>query len=262
MPNEQTGRGEPQRDAAISRQIADDFAERIDRGELAPGAKLPSERNLVTQYGVARNTVQAAMRLLAEAGMVVPHHGKGVFVRNSEPLIRLGSDRYSSKYRESGLSPFLLECERAGKNGRFEVLSIERVTPPIEVAERLQLDAGTTVLQRKNIFWADSEPVYHVTTYVPWEIAAGTGLLEPEVPHPYGIHGILEDQGYPMARLVDSAVARMPTLAEKSALGLEAGVPVIDLLHVSVRADGVTYEVTRFVMRGDKSALSYDVPVE
>ena len=81
-------------------------------------------------------------------------------------------------------------------------------------------------------------------------------------PEYLGIHGVLEDQGYPMARLHDIATARMPTRAEKAALRLAAGVPVIDLLHVSLRADGQPYEATRFVMRADMSALVYDVPVE
>ncbi len=126
-----------------SRRIADDFAAQIDEGILKPGTKLPSERTLVRTYGVARNTVQAAMRLLAEAGMVVAHHGKGVYVREPEPLIRLGSDRYSPKYRDSGLSPFLIECERAGKRGRFEVLSIDRAQPPHDVAELLHVDEDT-----------------------------------------------------------------------------------------------------------------------
>jgi GntR family transcriptional regulator len=246
-----------------SRRIADDFAAQIDAGTLTPGSKLPSERTLAHTYDVARNTVQAAMRLLAEAGMVTPHHGKGVYVREPEPLIRLGSDRYSPKYRESGLSPFLIECQRAGKTGRFEVLSIDRATPPHDVAEALGVDEHSpSALRRENIFWADNDPVYRVTTWVPWTIADGTGLLQDEVPHPYGIHGVLEDQGYPMARLHDSAVARMPTLAEKEALRLGSGVPVLDLLHISVRADGTPYEATRFVMRGDMSSLTYDAPIE
>jgi GntR family transcriptional regulator len=249
--------------AVASHRIADDFAHQIDAGHLRPGDKLPSERTLQKTYGVARNTVQAAMRLLAEAGMVIPHHGKGVYVRGREPLIRLGSDRYSAKYRTSGRSPFLLECDRAGKKGRFEVLSIDRAQPPQDVAEALHIDAdGPSVLRRENVFWADEDPVYRVTTYVPWAIADGTGLLEAEVPHPYGIHGVLEQQGYPMARLHDSATARMPTLAEKKALQLPAGVPVIDLLHISVRADGQPYEATRFVMRGDMSSVTYDAPIE
>jgi GntR family transcriptional regulator len=249
--------------AVASRRIADEFAAKIESGELGPGARLPSERVVAPAYGVARNTVQAAMRLLTEAGRVVTEHGRGMFVRRAAPLIRLGSDRYSPKCRESGPSPFLIECERAGKHGRFEVLSIEQVCPPADVAERLHIDPDSrSVLRRKNVFWADDDPVYLVTTYVPWTIAAGTGLLEAEVPHPYGIHGVLEEQGYPMARLDDYATACMPTLAERDKLGIESGVPLLDLTHVSVRADDTPYELKRFVMRGDMSSISYNVPVE
>ncbi len=129
---------------------------KINAGELRPGMQLPSERTLATDYGVARNTVKAAMQILAEAGMVIRNHGKGVFVRTPEPLIRLGSDRYSPKYRESGLSPFLIECERAGKRGRFEVLSTDRAEPPHDVAERVHVDEeAPSVLRRENVFWAD-----------------------------------------------------------------------------------------------------------
>lgn len=249
-------------EAVASRRIADEFAARIEGGEYAPGARLPSERALADEHGVARNTVKAAMRLLAEAGMVVAHHGKGVFVRQAEPLIRLGSDRYSPRFRESGLSPFLLECQRAGKSGRFEVLTIGKVDAPDEVATRLHLAVGAAVLRRENVFWADDDPVYLVTTWIPWPIADGTGLLEADVPHPYGIHGVLEDQGYTMARLDDSTTARMPTRAEAQTLKLPSGVPVLDLHHISIRADGVPYELTRFIMRGDMSAVSYNAPVE
>ncbi|WP_306419906.1 GntR family transcriptional regulator [Streptomyces subrutilus] len=40
------------------RQIAADLAAEIERGELAPGRPLPSERELTERYGVARNTAR------------------------------------------------------------------------------------------------------------------------------------------------------------------------------------------------------------
>src|SRR5947207_13248689 len=95
-----------------SRVIADDLRNEIESGELAPGAKLPSERELAEKYGTARNTAREAVRLLTGAGLVIAEHGRGSFVRPITPLIRLGNDRYSPKYRESGLSPFLLECAK------------------------------------------------------------------------------------------------------------------------------------------------------
>ena len=93
-----------------SRVIAEDLRTKIESGDLTSGAKLPSERDLASQYGTARNTAREAIRILADAGLVITDHGRGSFVRPTTPLLRLGNDRYSPKYRESGLSPFLLEC--------------------------------------------------------------------------------------------------------------------------------------------------------
>jgi GntR family transcriptional regulator len=246
-----------------SRRIAAELRRQIETGDLAPGTKLPSERELARQYGTARNTAREAIRLLAEAGLVTVEHGRGVFVRREAPLIRLGSDRYSHKYRGSGLSPFLLECAKQGKIGRFEVLSIDRVEPPQEVADILGVPTDEqSVLERENVFYADADPVHRVTTYIPWPIAEGTGLLEPEVGRPYGIHGVLEDRGHVMTRQQERVNARMPKADEAQHLQLQPGVPVLDVLHTSIDQDGTPYEVTRFVMRADLTGLFYDVPVE
>lgn len=179
------------------------------------------------------------------------------------PLIRMGSDRYSPKYRHLGLSPFLLECAKQGKTGRFEVLSIDRIKPEKDLAERLKVTPkAKSVLCRENVFYADSDPVYRVTTWIPWAIAQGTGLLQEVVPHEFGIHGVLEEQGHTMARIDDEITARMPTPEEIHHLGLSRGVPVMQVLHTSLDQDGEPYEVTRFVMRADMSKLNYNTPVE
>lgn len=50
--------------------IAADLRSRIERGELAPGTLLPSVRAVAADLGVNRNTVVAAYRQLAQAGLV------------------------------------------------------------------------------------------------------------------------------------------------------------------------------------------------
>ncbi|WP_314452628.1 winged helix-turn-helix domain-containing protein, partial [uncultured Microbacterium sp.] len=50
--------------------IAADLRTRIERGELAPGTLLPSVRAVAVDLGVNRNTVVAAYRQLAQAGLV------------------------------------------------------------------------------------------------------------------------------------------------------------------------------------------------
>ena len=143
------------------------------------------------------------------------------------------------------------------------MLSIDRVQPPAEVAERLNVSAKSkSVLRRENVFYADSDPVHRVTTYIPWAIAKDTGLLQDEVPHPYGIHGVLEDQDHTMTRIREEISTRMPRPEEVSHLRLRPGVPVLDVLHTSIDQNGEPYEVTRFVMRGHMTGLLYDTPVE
>jgi GntR family transcriptional regulator len=57
------------------RQLAAILARRIARGELA--RRLPSEKNLAQEYGVAQSTVRKALALLREAGLVRTHKGWG-----------------------------------------------------------------------------------------------------------------------------------------------------------------------------------------
>lgn len=246
-----------------SRTIADAIRSQIESGELPPGAPIQSERELASSYGTARNTAREAIRILADAGLVITEHGRGSFVRPRTPLIRLGNDRYSPRHRETGLSPFLLECAKQGKTGRFEVLSIDRVKPSPDVAGHLGVSTETeSVLRRENVFYADDDPVHRVTTYIPWTVAEGTGLLQDEVPHQFGIHGVLEEQGHVMTRIREEVSTRMPHPDEVRALKLRPGVPVLDVWHTSLDQNGKPYELTRFVMRGDMTGLLYDVPVE
>lgn len=53
----------------------------IDRGELAPGDKLPPERRLAELFSVSRNTVREAIRTLAEKGVLESRQGAGTYVR-------------------------------------------------------------------------------------------------------------------------------------------------------------------------------------
>ena len=65
-----------------------------------------------------------------------------------------------------------------------------------------------------------------------------------------------------MTRLLEEVTVRMPRPEERRYLQLGPGVPVIDVLHTSIDQDGQSYELTRFVMRGDRTGLLYDTPVE
>jgi DNA-binding GntR family transcriptional regulator len=61
-------------------QVADDVEARIASGELLPNRPIPSENQLVQQYGVARGTARKAIQLLRERGLVMTVTGRGTYV--------------------------------------------------------------------------------------------------------------------------------------------------------------------------------------
>jgi GntR family transcriptional regulator len=62
------------------RQVAAILRSQIERGDLAPGQRLPSIAGLVQQYGIARTTAGKALRLLVDEGLAEVSPGMGVYV--------------------------------------------------------------------------------------------------------------------------------------------------------------------------------------
>jgi GntR family transcriptional regulator len=52
----------------------------IDRGDLKPGDKLPSHTALADEYSVSVSTVQRALNLLKDRGVLIGHSGLGIYV--------------------------------------------------------------------------------------------------------------------------------------------------------------------------------------
>jgi DNA-binding FadR family transcriptional regulator len=61
---------EPVRPVRLYQRIVDQVEEALARGELRPGQRLPSERDLVAQFGASRSTVREALRVLESNGVV------------------------------------------------------------------------------------------------------------------------------------------------------------------------------------------------
>lgn len=62
-------------------QVANALRASILTKKFEPGDKLPSGPDLAEQFGVARMTIQTAMRVLRDEGLVVSRQGSGVYVR-------------------------------------------------------------------------------------------------------------------------------------------------------------------------------------
>ena len=72
----------------LYRQIADQIAALIDKGEYGAGARLPPERDLAKQLGVSRPSVREALIALEVEGYVEVRVGSGVYVQGPHPAAR------------------------------------------------------------------------------------------------------------------------------------------------------------------------------
>ena len=64
----------------VAREIEQSLRRRICAGEWSTSGRLPPERGLAAEYGVARNTIRRAVQEIASYGMLERHVGRGTFL--------------------------------------------------------------------------------------------------------------------------------------------------------------------------------------
>jgi GntR family transcriptional regulator len=250
---------DPMSDRPVYQQIAGSLREAILSKQLLPGSPLPSEAELMRQFGAARGTVRQAISVLKGQGLVIVEHGRGTFVPVQAPVRRLSHDRFLRQHREAGRAAFIAEMEAQGFAPRVDVLRVEDGPASLEIAERLGLRKGTKVLMRRRLYFADDWPLELATSYLPWALVKGTPIVEIN-PGPGGIYARLEEKGHKLKRFIEEVTSRMPTAEEARALKLRAGVPVICLVRTAYGENDRALELCDTVMAGDRYVLSYELP--
>lgn len=111
--------------ASLPAELSRKLAAEIESGRLPPGARLPTEQELVAATGVSRSVVREAVAALRAAGLVTPRQGVGVFV----------TARVAKQ-------PFHVDPHEVA--GRAELIDITEVRAAIEVNS-----AGLAALRRR-----------------------------------------------------------------------------------------------------------------
>lgn len=65
---------------SVVQQIIDAFTEEITNGELRPGDKIPTETELAEKFGVGRNSVREAVKILVYMGVLEIRRAEGTYV--------------------------------------------------------------------------------------------------------------------------------------------------------------------------------------
>jgi GntR family transcriptional repressor for pyruvate dehydrogenase complex len=73
-----------EKNGTTAEEVVTRLREMIQSGELAPGDRLPPERDLAKLLGVSRPTLRAGIRSLATVGILQSKQGAGTFVAEAE----------------------------------------------------------------------------------------------------------------------------------------------------------------------------------
>jgi DNA-binding transcriptional MocR family regulator len=78
--------GWEKRDGSLHQRLAASLADAVERGDLPAGIRLPPERVLAMELGLARATVSAAYELLQRRGLVDRRQGRGTHVTHGDTV--------------------------------------------------------------------------------------------------------------------------------------------------------------------------------
>jgi DNA-binding FadR family transcriptional regulator len=136
----------------LYRQIADQIAALIEKGEYAAGERLPPERDLAKQLGVSRPSVREALIALEVEGYVEVRVGSGVYVLGASPASNAPALPADSGPFELIKARWLIEAEcaaMAAKSAtRAQVRAIEEALEQMEASRQ----KGTVPLTADRLF--------------------------------------------------------------------------------------------------------------
>lgn len=153
--------------APLYRKVKEFIVQQVHSGTLKPLDRVPSENELVKQFGVSRMTVNRALRELTAEGLLTRMPGVGTFVAEVHlqgHLIEINN--------------IADEVRQRGHRYANRVLKNERVKATKEVAIKLNVAMGEEVYHSVILHEEEGQPIQVEDRYVNCDIAPGYGSID------------------------------------------------------------------------------------
>ncbi|GAA5155411.1 GntR family transcriptional regulator [Nocardioides marinquilinus] len=203
----------------------------------APGSPAPSERELVTQFGVARMTVRQALDALVAEGLLERIPGRGTFVARP-------------RREPTRITGFTEEMSRRGLLAESQTLVARREQAGPGVARALNLTEGDAVIHWRRLRRGDAVPVCLEDNYLN-EILL-PGFLQSGMPT--SLYDALSARGLRPTWAEDSISADVATAEEADLLEIEPATVVLRHSRRGMVGDKIV-NVSRSVYRADRFTL-------
>ncbi|MFG3133375.1 GntR family transcriptional regulator [Streptomyces tendae] len=233
------------------RRIAAKIREQIERGELQPGDRIPSVREIMRTEGVTTATATRVAAVLRAEGFVESVPGIGTVVTVPRKLTA-GSDR--------------LTMLRAGGTGfkpgeRVEVVGSELVPAPPTVADALGLEEGAAAVRRRRRYLDDRGVITVSTSWLPGMLAEAAPELLEVGPLPKMTFGLIEERtGRRAVRRRDTVTLENVPEELAGLLDTAAGTPALVMTNHYWDQDGnVTEFAVDFVGTDRELSAEYEL---
>ncbi|MFI6450812.1 GntR family transcriptional regulator [Streptosporangium amethystogenes] len=233
------------------RRIAAQIRARIESGEIRPGDRIPSVREIMRDEGVSTATATRVAAVLRAEGYAESVPGVGTLARLPKK-VTAGSDRLRMlRATGSGYRP----------GERAEMLSAGIVPAPEEIADALEVEAGASVVRRRRAYHDDRGAVVVSTSWLPGEL----GEVAPELliaePLPQMTFGLVEERTGRRAVRRRDVVAIKPVPGDIAPmLGVEKGLPTLTMTNLYWDQHGdVTEYAVDFLAPGRELSADHDL---
>jgi GntR family transcriptional regulator len=228
------------------RQIEQALRERI--ASLRPGDPLPSDAELVAEFGVSRMTARNAMQRLIDDGLVRREPGRGSFV--SQTAAHRRANRlmtFSHEMRRAGRVPssrILTRVVRPSSAGEAEALGL-RPRQPVVHLRRLRLADDQTIALESAVLVADT-----ASAVLTADLEGGS------------LHETLTRAGFGLRRGTGTIGAARATAEDARLLGIRVGDPLLVERRTIADDDGRRIESTESRYPADRYGLEVQFEVE
>lgn len=224
-------------------QFRDTLRNQILQGQLAIGAKLPSEAELGEQFGISRIVVREALADLVRHGLIYKIKGRGAFV----------SPRERDEDFVSTVLGFADEMQRKGHSVRTQVLTQELRDATPQEASALSLPAGVQVVALKRLRSVNGELRLLVETTVPADLVPGLHRARLEDRSLYDV--LRRQYGLRLTRAERWIDAVLPDADTRELLALPDLEPLLRIESIAYGANGRALEHYRALHRCKSSRL-------
>ena len=230
-------------------QITEGLLDQIQSGDLAPGDRLPPERELSESLGVNRRTVREALRVLETRGLLTRQRGLGTFVTSSK-----------IKREANHLAPFTKEMERRGYATDAKVLHFERLMCKPPIAERLNLPVSSLIYHIHRLRLLNNDPVMLENFILPVTYFPNLEKHDLEGRSLYKV--LASEYGVIISQASHSIEAVSASAREAELLAVQSGDPLLLEQRLGRDQNGRSVEYAKDLYRGDRFRFVTQVTID